>query len=160
SCVTAAIKPPDGADGHWTGCPVLGRFARPRGHSRESLVVRLDQRSNNRHRATMASEEAEVELDSNTFDSEQNPGTPPASGVTRRSLLAGAAQVGAGLTGASLLAACGSSSSPTTSGTAPTASNNPAGALSELPGGTPKKGGTFTVGVISGGQEENLFPGT
>ena len=25
---------------------------------------------------------------------------------------------------------------------------------------TPKRGGTLTVGVISGGQEENLFPGT
>jgi peptide/nickel transport system substrate-binding protein len=108
----------------------------------------------------MASEEAEVELESNTFDSDPGPGPPSASGMTRRRLLAGAAQVGAGVTGASLLAACGSSSSSSHSGTASNASNNPAGALSELPGGTPKKGGTFTVGVISGGQEENLFPGT
>ena len=101
-----------------------------------------------------------MELDSNTFDSDPSPGPPPASGMTRRRLLAGAAQVGAGVTGASLLAACGSSSSSSHSGSASNASNNPAGALSELPGGTPKKGGTFTVGVISGGQEENLFPGT
>ena len=75
-------------------------------------------------------------------------------GLTRRSLLEGAAGVGLAVGSAGLLAACGSSSS--SSGTTST----PAGALEALPGGTPKKGGTLTVGVISGGQEENLFPGT
>ena len=75
-------------------------------------------------------------------------------GLTRRSLLEGAAGVGLAVGSAGLLAACGSSSS--SSGT----SSTPAGALEALPGGTPKKGGTLTVGVISGGQEENLFPGT
>jgi peptide/nickel transport system substrate-binding protein len=29
-----------------------------------------------------------------------------------------------------------------------------------LPGGTPKRGGTFTVGVITAGSAENMFPGT
>ncbi|HLY48663.1 MAG TPA: ABC transporter substrate-binding protein [Solirubrobacteraceae bacterium] len=80
------------------------------------------------------------------------------SEMTRRRLLAGAAQVGVTLTGAGLLAACGGSSS---GGSTSSASNNtPAGALTALPGGTPKRGGTFTVGVISGGQSENIFPGT
>jgi peptide/nickel transport system substrate-binding protein len=76
--------------------------------------------------------------------------------MTRRRLLAGAAQVGVTLTGAGLLAACGGSSTGTTS----TTSSTPSGALSALPVGTPKRGGTFTVGVISGGQSENIFPGT
>jgi peptide/nickel transport system substrate-binding protein len=74
------------------------------------------------------------------------------SGLTRRDLIAGAAGVGLSLSGASLLAACGSSSGKTAS--------TPSGALAELPGGSPRRGGTLTVGVISGGQEENLFPGT
>src|SRR5487761_2380798 len=77
-----------------------------------------------------------------------------AGGLTRRSLLEGAAGVGLAVGGASLLAACGSSSSSSST------SSTPTGALEALPGGTPKKGGTLTVGVISGGQEENLFPGT
>ncbi len=50
-----------------------------------------------------------------------------------------------------MLAGCGSSSSSGDS----TAAGNDA-----LPGGTPVRGGTFTVGTISGGQSENLFPGT
>lgn len=32
--------------------------------------------------------------------------------------------------------------------------------VSALPGGTPKRGGTLTLGNISAGSEENLFPGT
>ena len=82
----------------------------------------------------------------------------PAGGapLTRRRLLA---NVGAGIGGSMLLAACGSLSSSTPSnGSSKSASTS--GALAALPGGTPKRGGTFTVGVISGGQEENLFPGT
>ena len=76
--------------------------------------------------------------------------------LTRRRLLA---NVGAGIGGSMLLAACGSLSSSTPSnGSSKSASTS--GALAALPGGTPKRGGTFTVGVISGGQEENLFPGT
>jgi peptide/nickel transport system substrate-binding protein len=76
-------------------------------------------------------------------------------GLTRRSFISKSAAVGAAAAGAaSILSACGSSATTSGSGGAP------AGALAELPGGTPKRGGTFTVGVISGGSEENLFPGT
>ncbi len=78
------------------------------------------------------------------------PLTPPRP--TRRQVLG----AGAGLAGGLVLAACGGSlNSPTKHGK----SSGPS-ALTRLPGGTPKRGGAFTVGVISGGQEENLFPGT
>jgi peptide/nickel transport system substrate-binding protein len=80
------------------------------------------------------------------------------STLSRRELLAGAAKVGAVLSGAMLLPACGGSSSPSSS--TGHAHSGLAHGLTELPGGTPKRGGTFTVGVLSGGQEENLFPGT
>jgi peptide/nickel transport system substrate-binding protein len=76
--------------------------------------------------------------------------------LSRRQLLAG---VGAGLGGSLLLSACGSLSSSTPSKGGSSQSAGTSG-LAELPGGTPKRGGTFTVGVLSGGQEENLFPGT
>jgi peptide/nickel transport system substrate-binding protein len=77
------------------------------------------------------------------------------AGLSRRQLLG----TGAGLAGGLLLAACGGSlNSPVGGGKSSSATA--AGALAQLPGGTPKRGGTFTVGVISGGQEENLFPGT
>jgi peptide/nickel transport system substrate-binding protein len=98
-----------------------------------------------------------VDQDGSAFEPDQGGQTPLASGLTRRSAITGAAQVGMALTGAGLLASCGSSNS---SSSANSSSAGPAGALTALPGGTPKKGGTFTVGVISGGQEENLFPGT
>jgi peptide/nickel transport system substrate-binding protein len=75
-------------------------------------------------------------------------------GLTRRSFVVGTAKAGLALSGASVLAACGSSASPSS-----TASNGIAG-LAELPGGTPKRGGTFRVGVITEGSAENLFPGT
>ena len=82
---------------------------------------------------------------------------------TRRELLAGAAKAGALVSGAVLLGACGGSSAPSGTGGGASGgsstSSRPHG-VTELPGGTPKRGGTFTVGVLSGGQEENLFPGT
>ena len=82
---------------------------------------------------------------------------------TRRELLAGAAKAGTLVSGAVLLGACGGSSAPSSTGGgasgASSTSSGPHG-VTELPGGTPKRGGTFTVGVLSGGQEENLFPGT
>src|ERR1700722_16649255 len=74
--------------------------------------------------------------------------------VSRRTLLTASAKIGAALGGAALLTACGgnlnSSISPATQKRG----------LAALAGGTPVRGGTFTVGVLSGGQEENLFPGT
>src|SRR5271165_3505509 len=77
------------------------------------------------------------------------------AGLSRRQLLG----AGAGLAGGLLVAACGGSlNSPASGGKSSGATTT--GALARLPGGTPKRGGTLTVGVISGGQEENLFPGT
>jgi peptide/nickel transport system substrate-binding protein len=88
-----------------------------------------------------------VQLGGGAFDSDHG------DGLTRRSVVAGAGKVGLALTGMGMLAGCGSSSKSN-------GSSATQGALGELPGGTPKRGGTFTLGVISGGQEENLFPGT
>jgi peptide/nickel transport system substrate-binding protein len=79
-------------------------------------------------------------------------GVEGGDGLTRRTVIAGAAGVGVALAGAGILAGCGSSGASTAAG--------PTGALTALPAGTPKRGGTFTVGTISGGQSENLFPGT
>jgi peptide/nickel transport system substrate-binding protein len=98
-----------------------------------------------------------MEQEGSRFEPDRSMQPLPGSGVTRRRFLVNGAQVGAGLAGVGLIAACGGSSgsnSSTSSSVAPT------GALTELPGGTPKRGGTFVVGAISNGQEENLFPGT
>ncbi len=84
------------------------------------------------------------------------------SGITRRRALVGAAEGGAVVAAAGLLAACGSSSSSSSGGsttTTPAKSLLP-GAVSELPGGTPVKGGTLTVGYITAGASENVWPGT
>ena len=79
---------------------------------------------------------------------------PPAgsipAGFSRRTLLAGGAATLGGL--ALFLAGCGSGGGATGPG-APAAP-------SALPGGTPRRGGTFTVGVQSAGDAENLYPGT
>jgi peptide/nickel transport system substrate-binding protein len=82
-------------------------------------------------------------------------------GLTRRRALSGTAQLGLVAATAGLVAACGSSGGGS-SATSSTKGSITGGvdAPSALPGGTPKRGGTLTVGVISGGQEENLFPGT
>jgi peptide/nickel transport system substrate-binding protein len=82
-------------------------------------------------------------------------------GFTRRQALSGTAQLGLVAATAGLVAACGSSGGGS-SATSSTKGSITGGvnAPSALPGGTPKRGGTLTVGVISGGQEENLFPGT
>jgi peptide/nickel transport system substrate-binding protein len=82
-------------------------------------------------------------------------------GFTRRQAVTGTARLGLVAATAGLVAACGSSGGSST-GTSSTKGsiNGGVDAPSALPGGTPKRGGTFTVGVISGGQEENLFPGT
>jgi peptide/nickel transport system substrate-binding protein len=89
-----------------------------------------------------------LELGGGNFDSLES------HRLTRREILTGAMGLGLTLTGAGLLAGCGSSSKgPSTAAAA-------AGTLAALPGGTPVRGGTLTVGVLSGGQSENLFPGT
>ena len=68
-------------------------------------------------------------------------------GLSRRDLLKGGFAGVAALSGASLLAACGGSSSPTAS----------AAALSTGPsGGTPVPGGTLRVGLLSLGSSESL----
>lgn len=75
--------------------------------------------------------------------------------VSRRGFLLGAAGIGAAVGAGGLLTACGGSSSP---GTSPTATSS--GGVSALQGGTPVRGGTFTLGVLTQGSEENVFPGT
>jgi peptide/nickel transport system substrate-binding protein len=82
---------------------------------------------------------------------------PSPSRITRRKLAQRSVKLGVGVAAANLLAACGSSSgggSPT-----PTNSAFTTQGLSALPGGTPKPGGTFTAGVITGGTAEELWPG-
>jgi peptide/nickel transport system substrate-binding protein len=69
--------------------------------------------------------------------------------VSRRQLLLGAAGTGLALGAGGLL----------TSGAAAGAASLSKG-LTKLPGGTPKRGGTLRVGIITSGSEENLFPGT
>lgn len=66
--------------------------------------------------------------------------------LSRRAFLGSAGMVAAGLAIPDILSAT-------------TAGASRLSGLSSLPGGKPVRGGTFTVGVISGGQEENLFPG-
>ncbi len=82
------------------------------------------------------------------------------AGLTRRRLVSRGAAAGAGLSVlGNVLAACGGSSS--SQGHSASVQETPAiHGLSELPGGTPTRGGTLTVGTQSGGTAENLFPGT
>ena len=73
--------------------------------------------------------------------------------LSRRGFLLGAGGITAlGATG--LLSACSSSSGSSS------ASGSTSSAAAALPGGTPVRGGTFTLGVLTQGSEENLFPGT
>jgi peptide/nickel transport system substrate-binding protein len=89
-----------------------------------------------------------VDQDSNHFDFGGR------GHLTRRQALRGAAGAGLALSAGGILAACGKAGSGSSGAEAAT------GALSALPGGKPVRGGTFVVGALSGGQEENLFPGT
>lgn len=73
---------------------------------------------------------------------------------TRRGFLGAAALSGAGL----LLAGCGGGR--TAIATKGAKNGIVAGVPSALPGGTPRRGGTFTVGLVGAGSAENLFPGT
>ncbi|MFI0446588.1 ABC transporter substrate-binding protein [Actinomadura sp. 6N118] len=69
--------------------------------------------------------------------------------ISRRGFLAGASALGGG----AVLAAC--SPGEGQRGAAGATSAFP----SALPGGTPKRGGTLTIGVTGGGNAETLFPG-
>jgi peptide/nickel transport system substrate-binding protein len=76
--------------------------------------------------------------------------------LSRRQMLLRAAGAGLALgVGPGLLAACGGSTTTGTAKQTALAKGKPA-----LAGGTPVRGGTFTVGVLSAGAEENLYPGT
>jgi peptide/nickel transport system substrate-binding protein len=79
-------------------------------------------------------------------------------GISRLDFLRGAAGLGLAVGAGGFLAACGgggsSSSGTSAAGVAGTAISD------ALPGGTPVKGGTFTVGMLTLGSAENLFPGT
>ncbi len=76
--------------------------------------------------------------------------------ITRRTFATRAGQVGGATAVGGLLAACGGSGGSSVASSS--SSSSPHG-LSALPGGTPKRGGTFTAGVISGGTSEELWPG-
>lgn len=86
-------------------------------------------------------------------------GDDEASRLSRRSFLRGAVGAGAALGLGGVLAACGTSSGGG-GNTGAGSSTVPVAGVSALPGGTPKRGGTFTVGCLTQGSEENLFPGT
>ncbi|MBS1843138.1 MAG: ABC transporter substrate-binding protein [Actinobacteria bacterium] len=77
--------------------------------------------------------------------------------ITRRKLLQTGAAGAAALTAAEVLAACGGSSSSSSSG-AGSPGGAPAFGMASAGGGTPVRGGTFTVGMISGGPAETLAP--
>jgi peptide/nickel transport system substrate-binding protein len=85
--------------------------------------------------------------------------------MTRRRFAKAAIGAGAAIAGASVLAACGGGgklggSSGLTGSSGHPGSSGPAGhGLAELPGGTPVRGGTLTVGALSGGTSETLNPG-
>src|SRR5689334_16000967 len=72
--------------------------------------------------------------------------------VSRRGFLIGTGAVALG--GAALLSACGGNSGDTGGGAGGSVG------VSALPGDNPVRGGTFTVGVLTLGAAENLFPGT
>jgi peptide/nickel transport system substrate-binding protein len=74
---------------------------------------------------------------------------PAPSGLSRRDLLKGGLAGTVALSGAGLLAACGSSSHAGSGAGAPALSLGPKG-------GTPKRGGTLRVGVLSAGSSETL----
>jgi peptide/nickel transport system substrate-binding protein len=69
--------------------------------------------------------------------------------LSRRQLLLGAAGTGLAMGAGELLLRGG-----------PAGASTLARGISKLPGGTPKRGGTLNVGIITSGSEENLFPGT
>ncbi len=84
----------------------------------------------------------------------------PRDGITRRNFVTQGTQVGAAaVAGGVLLSACGSSSSSSSSASGNTTTIAGPHGLAALPGGTPKKGGAFTAGVLSGGSAESLWPG-
>ena len=95
--------------------------------------------------------------DSKQIDLGQPAEEPAGTGVSRRGFLLSAAAI-AGTSG--LLTACGGGSSGSGSGGGTSPAPNAAGGVRALPGGTPVRGGTFTLGVLTQGSEENLFPGT
>jgi peptide/nickel transport system substrate-binding protein len=78
---------------------------------------------------------------------------------TRRQALVRAGQLGVGVAATGgLLAACGSTSS-NPSATTSTSGSQPwdtTGAVAELPGGTPVRGGTLKLAVVTGGNTETL----
>lgn len=79
--------------------------------------------------------------------------------ISRRGFLQGAAGLGLAVGAGGFLAACGGSGGGGGSSTAGAKAVAGKG-VTELAGGTPVKGGTFTVGMLTLGAAENLFPGT
>ena len=79
---------------------------------------------------------------------EAAPFSPTESGLTRKGLLKRAALTGLAVSGSGLLAACGSSTSASSS----------VATEASTPGGKPIRGGTFTVGMLTGGPGETINP--
>ena len=84
------------------------------------------------------------------------------AGVSRRDFLRRTAGLGLAVGAGGFLAACGGGGGGSTSSGGSTAGGGaiPTGGVAALAGGTPVKGGTFTVGMLTLGAAENLFPGT
>jgi len=78
------------------------------------------------------------------------------TGLSRRGFMAGMAGMGLAVGAGGLLTACSKDNGGGTSGSAAV----PTAGVTALPGGTPVQGGTFTVGMLTLGSAENLFPGT
>jgi peptide/nickel transport system substrate-binding protein len=93
-------------------------------------------------------------------DSQQYVRSAGSNLLTRRKALFTAAGAGLALGGGALLSACGGN----VKAPAGSASGSTSGALAKgvpaLAGGTPVRGGTWKIGILSAGSEENLFPGT
>jgi peptide/nickel transport system substrate-binding protein len=86
----------------------------------------------------------------------QQPAHPSSSPfLTRRQMVLSAAGAGLALGAGGLLSACGGNAGGSTGPAHVLAKGKPA-----LAGGKPIRGGTFKVGVLSAGSEENLYPGT
>lgn len=85
--------------------------------------------------------------------------------LSREQFLRAAAGAGLAFSAGGLLAACGGGGGDgggsTAANSGASSGGGPAtGGVAVLPGDTPVKGGTFTVGTLTLGSAENLFPGT
>lgn len=98
------------------------------------------------HATELAASRGAADLPTTQFEGTQRT-------ITRRRLVELGAQAGLLLGAGGIVSACGGSSSSSTARSALTVPGSAA------PGGTPVTGGTFTLGVITGGSSETINPG-